>query len=93
MKVMTDEEADALDEYYTKNPPKVDISKNGGFAKKSFRMVALDRLSEISWGKGNFFIHPPVLKGYSLPEVFVKLNNTFVLLVSMGVYTIAWSMR
>lgn len=46
MKEMTDEEADALDEYYTKNPPKVDPSKNGGFAKKSFRMVALDRLSE-----------------------------------------------
>jgi len=46
MKEMTDEEADALDEYYTKNTPKVDISKNGGFAKKSFRMVALDRLSE-----------------------------------------------
>ena len=46
MKEMTDEEADALDEYYTKNPPKVDPTKNGGFAKKSFRMVALDRLSE-----------------------------------------------
>ena len=46
MKEMTDEEADALDEYYTKNPPKVDINKNGGFAKKSFRMIALDRLSE-----------------------------------------------
>ena len=43
---MTDEEADALDEYYTKNPPKVDPEKNGGFAKKTFRMVALDRLSE-----------------------------------------------
>ena len=46
MKEMTDEEADALDEYYTKNQPKVDPRKNGGFAKKSFRMVALDRLSE-----------------------------------------------
>jgi len=46
MKEMTDEEADALDEYYTKNPPKVDPNKNGGFAKKSFRMVALDHLSE-----------------------------------------------
>ena len=43
---MTDEEADALDEYYTKNPPIVDPAKNGGFAKKSFRMVAIDRLSE-----------------------------------------------
>ena len=46
MKEMTDEEADALDEYYTKNPPKVDPAKNGGFAKKTFRMIALDRLSE-----------------------------------------------
>ena len=46
MKEMTDEEADALDEYYTINPPKVDPAKNGGFAKKSFRMVAIDRLSE-----------------------------------------------
>ena len=46
MKEMSDEEADALDEYYTKNPPKVDLSKNGGFANKSFRMVALDRFSE-----------------------------------------------
>jgi hypothetical protein len=35
MKEMTEEEADALDEYYNKNPPKVDPSKNGGFAKKS----------------------------------------------------------
>jgi len=46
MKEMTDEEADALDEYYTKNPPKVDPSKNGGFAKKSFRIIAVDSLSE-----------------------------------------------
>ena len=46
MKEMTDEEADALDEYYTKNPPRIDPAKNGGFAKKPFRMIALDRLSE-----------------------------------------------
>ena len=46
MKEMTDEEADALDDYYSKNPPKVDPAKNGGFAKKTFRMIALDRLSE-----------------------------------------------
>jgi len=26
---LTDEEYDALDEYYTKNPPKVDPAKNG----------------------------------------------------------------
>jgi hypothetical protein len=46
MKEMTEEEADALDEYYTKNPPKVDPSKNGGFAKNPLRMIAPDRLSE-----------------------------------------------
>jgi hypothetical protein len=46
MKEMTDEEAEYWDDYYTKNPPTVDPSKNGGFAKKSFRMVALDPLSE-----------------------------------------------
>ncbi|MCL2245062.1 MAG: hypothetical protein FWC03_11460 [Treponema sp.] len=45
MKTMTDEEADALDEYYTKNPPRVDPSKNGGFAKKSFKLIAIDDLS------------------------------------------------
>jgi hypothetical protein len=28
---MTEEEANALDEYYTKNPPKIDPSKKGGF--------------------------------------------------------------
>jgi len=42
MKTMSDEEADALDEYYTKNPPRVDPRKNGGFAKKSFKLVAID---------------------------------------------------
>jgi len=42
MKTMTDEEADALDEYYIKNPARVDPSKNGGFAKKSFKLIAID---------------------------------------------------
>jgi len=28
MKEMTEEEADALDEYYTKNPPEIDPSTN-----------------------------------------------------------------
>ena len=51
MKEMTDEEADALDEYYTKNPPKVDPSKNGGFAKKSISIAThetpTERVSEM----------------------------------------------
>ena len=42
MKTMTDEEADALDDYYTKNPPRLDPGKNGGFAKNSFKLIAID---------------------------------------------------
>ena len=43
---MTEEEADALDEYFTKNLPKVVPGKGGVTARQGFRMVALDRLSE-----------------------------------------------
>ena len=39
-----EEEADALDEYYTKNLPKVDPSKGGITTRQGFRMVALDSL-------------------------------------------------
>ena len=46
MNDMTEEEADALDEYFTKNLPKVDSSKGGITTRQGFRMVALDRISE-----------------------------------------------
>jgi hypothetical protein len=46
MKEMTDEEAEYWDDYYTKNPPEIDPDTNGGFATRTFKMVALDRLSE-----------------------------------------------
>jgi len=46
---LTDEEYDALDEYYTKNPPKVDPKKNGtGFFTKrtaAARTITVDSLS------------------------------------------------
>jgi len=46
---LTDEEYDALDEYYTKNPPKIDPSKNGtGFFtrhKNAARTITIDSLS------------------------------------------------
>jgi len=44
--VLTEEEADALDEYFTKNLPKVDPSKGGITTRLGFRMVALDPISE-----------------------------------------------
>jgi len=43
---MTEEEADALDEYFTKNLPKCDPSKGGITTRQGFRMIALDRFSE-----------------------------------------------
>jgi len=43
---MTEEEADALDEYFTKNLPKVVPGKGGVTTRQGFRMVALDSLSE-----------------------------------------------
>jgi hypothetical protein len=42
----TDEEYDALDEYYTKNPPKVSgDGKNGFFAKHKGRVIIVDEIS------------------------------------------------
>jgi len=41
MGIMTDEEAFALDEYYTKNPPKVDPSK----ARIRIPLVRIDKAS------------------------------------------------
>ena len=43
---MTEEEADALDEYFTKHLPKVDPTKGGITTRQGSRLVALDRLSE-----------------------------------------------
>ena len=43
---MTEEEADALSEYYTKNPPKVDPSKKGGFFTRQREL--LDVLDGVS---------------------------------------------
>ncbi|MDR3172262.1 MAG: hypothetical protein LBU17_11690 [Treponema sp.] len=43
---LTDEEYDALDDYYTKNPPKVDPAKKGGFFTRQREMLdVLDRVS------------------------------------------------
>jgi len=43
---MTEEEADALDEYYTKNPPKIDPAKKGGLFTRQREL--LDILDEVS---------------------------------------------
>jgi hypothetical protein len=43
---MTEAEAQALSEYYTKNPPKVDPSKKGGYFTRQREL--LDVLNKIS---------------------------------------------
>jgi len=48
MKDLTDEEYDALDEYYTKNPPDVDPWKNKFLGDKSPRTVIVDDFS-VRW--------------------------------------------
>jgi len=49
MKDLTEEEYDALDEYYTKNPPKIDPSKKGtGYftrCKNAALSITVDNLS------------------------------------------------
>jgi len=43
---MTEEEADYWDEYYTKNPPKIDPSKKGGYFTRQRELLdTLDRVS------------------------------------------------
>ena len=44
MTEMTDEEADYWDEFFTKNPPKVDPSRKGGFFTRQRELLdVLDR--------------------------------------------------
>jgi len=46
MNDMTEEEADKLDDYFTKNLPKVVPGKGGVTTRQGFRMVAIDNFSE-----------------------------------------------
>ncbi|GHV58099.1 hypothetical protein AGMMS49579_24990 [Spirochaetia bacterium] len=46
MQDITDEEGDALDEYFTTHVPATDPSKGGVTTRQGFRMIALDPLSE-----------------------------------------------
>jgi hypothetical protein len=39
---MTDEEADALDELWTRTTPEIDTSKPGFLTRKGFTMISLD---------------------------------------------------
>jgi hypothetical protein len=42
---MTDEEAEALDELWTRTTPEIDTSKPGFLTRKGFTMVSLDSIT------------------------------------------------
>jgi hypothetical protein len=42
---MTDEEADALDELWTRTTPEIDTSRPGFLTRKGFTMVSLDSVT------------------------------------------------
>jgi hypothetical protein len=46
MKEMTDEEAEYWDEFFTKNPPKIDPAKKGGYFTRQREL--LDMLDQVS---------------------------------------------
>jgi hypothetical protein len=46
MAQMTEEEAEALDEYYTQNPPKINTAKAGGYFTRQREL--LDVLDDLS---------------------------------------------
>ena len=45
MAKMTDEEADALDELWTRTTPEIDVSKPGFLTRKGFTMISLDTVT------------------------------------------------
>jgi hypothetical protein len=44
---MTDEEADALDELWTRTTPEIDMAKPGFLTRKGFTMVSLDPVTAV----------------------------------------------
>jgi hypothetical protein len=45
---MTEEEADVLDELWTKNPPAIDTSRAGYFSERMAHLVEVDNLT-VAW--------------------------------------------
>jgi len=60
MAKMTDEEANALDELWTKTTPEIDINKPGFLTRKGFTMVSLDPVTATYiQAKANISNHTP----------------------------------
>jgi len=58
MNDMTEEDADALYEYFTKNLSKVSQTKGGITTRQGFRMVVLDRVSSIANPSNPHYTYP-----------------------------------
>ena len=60
MAKMTDEEADALDELWTKTTPEIDTNKPGFLTRKGFTMISLDPVTATYiQAKANISNHTP----------------------------------
>ena len=72
MEIMTEEEAFALDEYYTKNPPKVDPSK----ARIRIPMVRVDNVTAEYLAKEAKALHkkPEEIIGGLILEKLAKVS-------------------
>ena len=66
MERMTDEEAFALDEYYTKNPPKVDPSK----ARIRIPMIRIDNVTAE-------YLEKEVKVSHKKPEEIIGIDTLF----------------
>jgi hypothetical protein len=69
---MTDEEYDAPDEYYTRNPPKVDPARRGGIFTRSVNCWT--RLPPAISGHGRRRITNCPSKSSHCPPVFASLG-------------------
>jgi hypothetical protein len=70
MAVMTDEEADALDELWTKTTPEIDTSKPGFITRQGFTMVSLDPVS------ATYLQAKSAVTRHSLSEIINELIRT-----------------
>ena len=64
---MTDEEADALDELWTRTTPEIDTSKPGFLTRKGFTMVSLDPVT------ATYLQAKAAISHHSLSEVIGEL--------------------
>lgn len=65
---MTEEEANTLDEFYTKNPPKIDLSKKGSYFTRQREL--LDVLDDVA---ADYIIARSISSNKMLSQIIGKM--------------------